>query len=82
MENEKATDSLYYTAIWINNRRNQIVKIMVILFSPIKKKGNNRSTYVVFSDIEECFDSLWLKDRFNEMKYPGYKSKDIKYYTN
>ena len=55
---------------------------MVILFSPIKQKGNNRSTYVVFSDIEECFDSLWLKDRFNEMKYPGYKSKDIKYYTN
>ena len=50
---------------------------MTILTTIELRRYLQQHTYVMFSDLEESFDKLWLGDSLNEIRRAGIKSEDV-----
>ena len=42
-----------------------------------RRRYLQQHTYAMFADLKKCFDKLWLKDSFNEIRRTGIKLKDV-----
>ena len=57
--------------------RGTIDHLMTILAIIERRRYLQQHTYIMFADLEKCFDKLWLGDSLNDIRRAGMKLKDV-----